>query len=392
MDGRKLIQLEDYDISPSMGFLLERPLLRLPEYFSPWEKVCDDIPQMIKDGMNARDIMEKLPLLDHSLLSSKEEWYRANLLLITMAHTFVWCQGENEAAKVLPKNIAVPMFSVARHLDMHPVLTHFSQTNCNWRKIGPNESDIELINTITGTKTEQGFFKTGFLVELAFGKGGPKALIKAQQAAFDDDVLQLIDAMKVIHHVIENMKSAFLKVHEMCDPKEYYFVLRPFLSGWGHKGSSLPDGLIYEGVDTKPKKYSGGSAAQCSAFPAIEAILGVTHATENGEEHHLQKMRRYMPPKHRDFITVLENGPSVREYVLKKENQDLTEIFNQSVEALQEFRNAHMRVVARYIISQANRSKEAMGKNAFGSYGTAGADLFSFFKKIRNETAETKLN
>ncbi|KAK3728585.1 hypothetical protein QZH41_011664 [Actinostola sp. cb2023] len=312
--------------------------LRLPEYFSPWEKVCDDIPQMLKDG-TTRCIIEKLPLLEFSLLSSKEEWYRAFLLLTDMTQSYVWCQGEEGVAKVLPKCVAIPLIGVSQYLDMPPLVTHFSQALCNWRRVGLNESDICLINTFTGTECEEGFFITALAVELEFGKGGANAVL-------DDDTNQLLSSLTSLQQIINNMISAFLKVHDVCDPQDFYCLLRPFLTGWG-EGSALTNGLIYEGVSTEPMKYAGGSAAQSTVFQVIDAFLGITHATENGEEHFLDKMRLHMPPKHRAFISAIENGPSVKCFVLQKNSNLLTEKYNGCLDALHEFRSVHIRVVAK---------------------------------------------
>lgn len=46
---------------------------------------------------------------------------------------------------------------------------------------------------------------------------------------------------------------------------------------------SMPNGLIYEGVQTEPMEFSGGSAAQSSLLHCFDELLGVKHETKTGK-------------------------------------------------------------------------------------------------------------
>ncbi len=46
---------------------------------------------------------------------------------------------------------------------------------------------------------------------------------------------------------------------------------------------SMPKGLVYEGVQTEPMEYSGGSAAQSSLLHCFDELLGVKHEAKSGE-------------------------------------------------------------------------------------------------------------
>lgn len=45
----------------------------------------------------------------------------------------------------------------------------------------------------------------------------------------------------------------------------------------------MPNGLVYEGVQTEPLEYSGGSAAQSSLLHCFDELLGVKHEGKSGK-------------------------------------------------------------------------------------------------------------
>ena len=44
---------------------------------------------------------EQMPLLDPRKLSSMKEWQRAHMILSVIGGSYVWQNGENDAAKVI---------------------------------------------------------------------------------------------------------------------------------------------------------------------------------------------------------------------------------------------------------------------------------------------------
>ncbi|XP_058971059.2 indoleamine 2,3-dioxygenase 2 [Pocillopora verrucosa] len=382
-----------FDVSPNLGFLPERePLQRLPEYFSPWEKLARNLPQLVKEGEFFRQQIKQLPLLDHNKLSSEDEWKRAQLVLTCISHAYVWCKGERGVAKILPKSLAVPWVSVAKHLDIPPVLTHSTFALYNWRYIDPKRpfsmENIELSVNITGSQTEEGFLKVPLQMEAEFGKGC-FSITSGQKAVVNNDTEGVLKALMSLKETIVQLKKSFLRIYDVCDPEEFYNELRIYLSGWLNN-PALPDGLIYEGVSEMPLQYYGGSAAESSIFHTLDAVLGVLHSkTESSSGgQFLERMCYYMPPKHRAFIEAVAKGPSIRNYVLASGDPDLTREYDLCVGKLTDFRNVHLQVVARYIIIPSNRGKETKQKGK-ALIGTGGSDLMSFLKQIRNETART---
>lgn len=383
--------LQEFDISPVSGFVPEKePLQCLPDYFSPWENIARSLPHLVKDGGRFRQIIKQLPVLEHNRLSSEDEWKRAKLVLACISHAYVWCKGEAGAAKILPKCLAVPWAAVAKHLGIPPIMSHCNYALYNWRYIDPSRplsmDNLYVSVMMTGSSSEKGFVKIPLQVELDFGRG-LHGIIDGLKAVKNADKAGLLEALRTIRNTIITLTASFLRTNEVVDPEEFYHGLRPFLAGW--RGSdALPDGLIYEGVSETPLQYCGGSAAESSVFQVLDAALGVFHPDDSPGGQFLERMRHYMPPKHRAFIEAVENGPSIKTFVLASEDPILLEEYNQCVGRLEEFRNVHLQIVARFIVIPANKGKENKDPG-MALRGTGGSELMSFLKQVRNDTGNT---
>ncbi|XP_015768265.1 PREDICTED: indoleamine 2,3-dioxygenase 2-like [Acropora digitifera] len=312
----------EFDVSPVVGFVPEKePLQCLPEYFSPWEELASNLPNLVKSPGILHQRINELPLLDHCNLSSEDEWKRAHLVLSCISHAYVWCKGETGVAKVLPKCLAVPWVAVANYLSIPPIITHCSFALYNWKYIDPSKplsmDNMEVAVMMTGSSTEKGFIKIPIVMELEFGRKGLHAIIDGQKSVKNaGDTAGVMEALKLIKATVTRLTEILLQTNDVVDPNEFYHNLRKYFSGWDGN-PNLPHGLIYEGVSETPLKYSGGSTAESAIFQVLDAALGVTHvknADSKAEDSFLKRMRYYMPPKHRAFIEAVEQGPSIRNF------------------------------------------------------------------------------
>lgn len=205
-------------------------------------------------------------------------------------------------------------------------------------------------------------------------------------------VLFVIDQLKVINKAVAGMVTSIRKMNQGCMPFIFYHRIRPFLSGW-KSNPSLPEGMIYEGVKGGEKQfYYGGSAAQSPLLPFLDISLGVSHVNSKSQSF-LLAMRDYMLKPHREFLEQQTKVACIRSFVvgmLKEHGMDLdippppadprgrtgsddiTETrdtmdgqefrgsildalkhhFNACIFSLQQFRDAHMKIVHVYIIAQ----------------------------------------
>jgi indoleamine 2,3-dioxygenase len=150
----------------------------------------------------------------------------------------------------------------------------------------------------------------------------------------------------------------------------FYWQIRPWYVGSNVKGPTGPD-WIYEGVeDSDLLDLSGPSAGQSSIMHALDIFLDVDHKLERrrvpapSEENKradtgfMERMRRYMPGKHRDYLNRLAASPRpLRD--LAQQTPQLRELYNTAVMALKKLRDLHMRIATIYIVTMARSTPSA---------------------------------
>ncbi|ORX68363.1 Indoleamine 2,3-dioxygenase [Linderina pennispora] len=447
------LKLEDYDISPTNGFLpTHAPLTRLADaYYEPWEKIMDKFNQHILAN-RIRPLVRKMPVLDIDKLSTTAEYQRAFTILGFMAHAYVW--GRNGAAsegasEFLPASISIPWVAVADILGMNPVICCAAVCHWNWQ---PLDEDAEDMMDIGNLGTTSWFYLVTTAIE-AKGARGINAILDGIAGVETDDVAR---SLHEAHELLARM-------YERCDPYVFYWKIREFLAGWENMAEAgLPYGVLYEGVDDTDtfsldnwqsllrrfRKYAGGSAAQTPLLQAFDIALGIKHyptgekgmqgsvraarerLAKSGIEQpppansYLVRMRDYMPGGHRRFLEDLAATCMIREYVLltcsdallaeqpNDQRAVLRLAYNRCVDLMRAFRDTHIMIVTRYIIAQAKRgpampttnhpvpgpAKKAVAQGLARTVdddgvvrGTGGTDAIQFLKQVRNETASSRI-
>ena len=224
--------------------------------------------------------------------------------------------------------------------------------------------------------------------------------------------------------IIHRLRELLLEVKIVCNPKVFHHDLRPWLRGedsqsgrkWEFEGLERDPSLI------PPTELSGPSAGQSSLIHALDIFLGVDKSTHSQEvtghgltlpvnpqpkQAFLQRMMQmYMPRYHRSFLTHISSNPrQLRDFVskvsstgtfftssadddgvsMKQDALGLLTAYNAAVLALKEFRDAHLVIVALYIVIP-SRSCEDKGSSPVR--GTGGTDLVRFLKEVRDRTKE----
>jgi indoleamine 2,3-dioxygenase len=98
---------------------------------------------------------------------------------------------------------------------------------------------------------------------------------------------------------------------------------------------------------------------------------------------HLADMMSYMPPGHREFISLCWQKPSIREYVIqhRTKHPGLVEAFNALIDGLYAFRAEHNRFQEPYIIDKVPEEQR----------GTGGTPFKEWLPKLRDETVAHKI-
>jgi len=380
-------RLDEFDIDPERGFLsAPDPLPRLSAAFDAWEEVARDLPKLLVNGQT-RATVERLPSFAVSCLGDERECRRAMVLLSFLGHAYVW--GEDPPAARLPAILAVPWHEVAQRLGRPPVLSYASYALDNWWRLEPTKGialgNIALLQNFLGGMDEEWFVLVHVEIE-ARAAPALAAALGAQQAVREYLPADLERHLTVMERALRGMGDTLARMPERCDPYIYYHRVRPYIHGWKNN-PALPEGLLYEGVEAfggKPQCFRGETGAQSSIIPALDAVLGVAHR-DDPLKTYLLEMRGYMPPKHRAFLAVLEEGPSVRDYVAQNRarRSSLVDLYDACVQGIERFRSLHLEYAACYIHRQAQTHTTNPS-----TVGTGGTPFMRYLRKHRDETTE----
>ncbi|KAK7822998.1 hypothetical protein U0070_025815 [Myodes glareolus] len=378
MEGSNRI-LEEYHINEVVGFALPHPLEELPPAFEGWIRIAKSLPELIDNGQ-LREEVDQLPTLSIDELKGHRLQRLAHLALGCITMAYVWNQRRDDDVKeVLPRNIAVPYRQLSDKLGLPPILSYADCVLANWKKKDPN-GNMDVLFTFPGGDCGRGFFLVSLLVEIA-ASSAIQAVPTVCSAVQHQDQKALEKAFEAIAESLNNARTYFQRMQNFVDPNQFFNVLRIYLSGWKNN-PKLPNGLLYEGVSDTPEMFAGGSAGQSSIFQCLDILLGIKHSSGKGSPaEFLQEMREYMPPAHRNFLRSLESGPSVREFVMSRGNEDVRNAYNNCVQGLVSLRKFHLEIVRTYIVKPSSNQQHG-GENR----GTGGTNLMEFLKSVMKAT------
>jgi indoleamine 2,3-dioxygenase len=383
------VRLVDFGLSEEFGYLPHYdPAQSLSPGNEEWDEFALDIPKLLM-GSDLRKRVKELKPFDISVLKGEPDVQRAMMILSYIGQSYQW--SDNEPAHTLPKNLALPWYQVGKLVGRPPILSYQSYANDNWRRLdakGPVEcGNIALLQCFLGGQDEEWFILIHIDIEKKAGKA-LKAIEDAQAAVVKDDADALEEALENLRASLAAMYQVLCRMPEKCDPYIYFHRVRPYIFGW-RNNPSLPNGVVYEGVDEYKgvgQTFRGETGAQSAIIPAMDGVLGIDHENDVLREY-LMEMRTYMPPKHVAFIEAVERGPSVREMVKKVNRRTLTSLFNTCVEIVGDFRAKHLEYAGTYIHAQA----QATPGNP-SAVGTGGTPFMVYLRKHRDETRAQMIN
>lgn len=370
----------------SRGFLpTPDPLRRLPAPFDAWEAVADELSKLALSH-HLRPAIAALPPFPAAGLHTLAAYERAMTMLCYMASMYILAP-EQPVATMLPATLAVPLVKVAQQLGRPPILSYATQALYNWRRIDPHGpiavGNLTLNQNFLGGMDEEWFVTIHINIEAQAGRA-LAVLLPLQDAVTTRNVAAIEHYLAQVADTLQTMHDLLHRMPERCDPHIYYLRVRPYMFGW-KDNPLLPDGMIYEGVAEfggRPQQFRGETGAQSSIIYAIDATLGIAHEFD-AMRAYLLEMRDYMPVQDRAFIEALEQGPSLRELVVRQRNKhpSLAAAYNHCVEKLHQFRQLHIEYAARYVLKPGQGSSQ-------GEVGTGGTPFTVYLKKHIKETEE----
>ncbi|VDK71559.1 unnamed protein product [Litomosoides sigmodontis] len=363
-NGDVLEVLKYFEIDQNTGFLLPNPLTKLPAQFEPWHEIADEIQQLIENH-TLEDRLQQLPLIATDALKTHNELRLAHLLLTTLAAAHVWRDGPDKAQLTIPANISLPLFDVCNRLGLKPIACHASACLANWKPTQEmtifNASMVDIISfRFLQHPANRWFFTLTAQIEVELAE----AICAITSACIHGKIEQ-----STMHHICNGVTKAtgtIQRMEEHVPPDIFYNGFRHFLAGYTRNAIAKQGGIIFEGKECLgPQPLHGGSAAQSTTFHAIDAFLGIKHAA--GVEAFLAHHREYMPPKHREFIAW------VRENVGKIPPARNVPGYHEAILAVKKFREAHIDVVTKFIVSPAKGNSEI---------GTGGSSFMNLLHNI----------
>lgn len=381
--------LARFDITQN-GFLPIRATpqtIRAP--YDHWKNICDRLATLV-ESHDIEKIVEDLPVIAIDGDTTDDEYKHIYAMLCMIQAAWLWHRGEGNHKDYVPKQICVPLKTVADHLGIPAILTHAAIDLYNWRLRDVSKPPIldNLVSayTLTGNISESWFCLVMVAIEY-LGAVILKNIVNISIIMHDSNMDGNTKNRKIVEHLtaisdrMDEINIVISRMQEKCDPKFFYNTLRKFLSGWTNK-ELFPVGVKLETI-ADGVRYTGGSAAQSSLIQAIDIFLGITHT-----DGYLRDMRNYMPQKHREFLVWLESRPCVRNYI----DHDVTikNLYNDCIDKLTSFRKRHHGLVHTYILKVV-QEKQAEKNSALAAEGTGGSNLATFLKEIRDDTVNKRV-
>ena len=355
------------------------------------QEIASNLPKLLLTGKVQSAINKLSPKdlsIDDLLINqASQDLKLAMSHLSFIAHAYIW--GDNKPNESIPSVLANPWVKAANNQGRPPILSYASYCLDNWFLIDPDESisleNVGLINNFLGGVDEDWFVTIHVCIENA----AADAMAACAEIALLETNSPENKSIELLNRIVISMKKVneiFARMPEKCDPYIYYHRVRPFIFGT-KDNPDLKNGLIYKGeFENQPQFFRGETGAQSSIIPSLDGALQITH-TKDHLRHYLNEMRDYMPPKHREFMEVLEKSSQVKKII--KGSKKLTSLYNDCLEEIRAFRAMHLEYAGTYIFKQA-QIKNPFGRGGSTITGTGGTPFMAYLKKHRDETEDQK--
>lgn len=360
--------LEKYKIDLNNGFLpKEDPLNELPKQYLPWENLNRNLATLIKENQLVSQV-DHLATLPIDNLSHPEQ-LRALLVLGALGHAYLSSSNSN----FIPPQIAIPWTKVADQLKCPPVLSHSSLVLQNWKRKDTSQpmklNNLETQISFTNTSSESYFFLVTTMIEKIGAQAIP-LLLESVSLCKEKRYKVALNYLEQVIEITKDILGALRAMYDYCDPDIFYNEIRMFFDSF-HQ-------VEYQGTTPAIRSYVGGSAAQSSLLQFFDMVIGMDYGNSSSRDF-LLEMRRYMPFPHRQFLNYVEKDFNLKSS--RRTHESLDQACVKIKEFLVDFRNEHLKMVSKYIVTPARKNKGSIT-------GTGGTHPLKFLKTIRNKNLE----
>jgi CRP-like cAMP-binding protein len=348
------------DVGAAGVFLPERaPASELPVAVQPYLDLCAELPDRYSAGGVRSWLEAALPPFG----PEGEETVRrlgapeADTLmtaLSALAHTFRWDavppaqERFHEARVELPGALAVPWRGLARRFDVPCVGSAWSLHLTNWRADGiPGGARYEpevlrmerlglMVQWLPPPYDEQlRHFSLIFVLTEARGAAVVSGCVRAVVTAERQDSDAVGRALEEVGAGLEAARremTSYLRAPHV-EPDDWLEMVQP----------TMPWGAV-----TEDGEVSGPNGLQVPTIQCADAALGVGGSSLLASSS--AEARRYMPPGHRRFLSVMDrSAPVLRDFVRRSNDDGLRWIYNDCLKALRSWRIVHQKRGAQYL-------------------------------------------
>lgn len=371
--------MDTYGVSFETGFLAERPLRWLPKDADHAERTkdferLDAMAYALEQTISERRVAEVVKRLDVPSWSFEDlPWpvvHRLMLIYAMVTHAYfrevypyrtVSELMQDQSPKILPAQLAVPLWHAARRIGMEPTMSYGLYALWNYYRNNPGQpvsvENIELIHSFTGTLDERWFVRIHQAVEVAYAPAIPELLTACLLSSVydhdssipsvhqrEDDVIveEMIRCLKNATRAARDAVAILKRMREHCDYGTYFNRVRLFFT--------FPNSVVFDGVEEpwgEPQQKLGETGGQTPFMHFQLAAAGIDH----DDDPYFPRMRGYMAKPFRDLIERVKQSSRMRPFVLeRRHNSKLVQAYNALIQAIPlDWRVVHLRLVEDFI-------------------------------------------
>ena len=366
------------------GFLPTPDLVtRLDEgTFEPIERLAADLPALVYARRFREVATERLRApIDWQALAEDGSGPRSERLFMLFSYfasAFIHSPGLPPIQR-LPQEIAVPLVYLGETCGRPPILSYASYCLHNWRRVDPAGpvaiGNLKLLQNFSppgeGKEDEDWFILVHVEIEARAG-AALRAVADTRRILAEADGAGIERLLGAVAGSLAEMNRTLIRMPEGCRPEVYFLKVRPYIFGF--------ENVVYAGCfDGAPQSYRGETGAQSSIVPALLAALGIEHKNTLLTSH-LEEMRKYMPPAHRQFLL---DQVGVRDFVKSHASYGggrLTALYNDCLQEVLAFRSRHFEYAVNYI-----------EKKVDNPLATGGTPYIPWLKQLIEETKAYRL-
>lgn len=375
-----------FNVTAKRGFLPAiDPLKVLPEEYKELEKLLQEMPINKADGTKGLLADEALgPAIDSGRLPEydltnvtdsqllhalfRDYTFLASAYLLEPCHKRFLQTGEYGLGRPkLPQCIAVPLCIVAKKLKVQPFMEYaLSYALMNWRLVDPTKGfkveNMKLIRAFEGSSDEAGFIFVH--VAMVAHSGGLVEAANNMLASLENHDSEKFNTAIADYYSVLSRVNIEMETMWRFSQSAGYNRFRTFIMGIKDQ-PMFPDGVTYEGVidgELNPKySFRGESGANDSMIPLSDNLFQLTEKMpQNPLTSILQDFRRYRPPEHNQYLTLIEQESKrlkVREATLHSNPQ----YYLLNLDKIREFRTRHWNFAKEYILKHSKHPRATGG-------------------------------